>query len=179
MLLIVFGGKRKRVSEGVLSKRHKVTGVCVCVCVCLSMCQCMCVVHACMSLCVCVGCVRVLAHMWVHLWTHICVHVFEAERRGYRQGRERERERGRFPIQDKHGHSHTNTHKTFSGFTANSTSCFITICLLVGCFTSQQHASIYWDRSCRSNFPSAPVTVYWHWANQSQHWPCNARCLAG
>ena len=23
----------------------------------------------------------------------------------------------------------------------------------------------HWDRSCRSNFPSYPVTVYWHWAN--------------
>ena len=29
----------------------------------------------------------------------------------------------------------------------------------------------HWDRSCRSDFPSNPVTVYWHWANQSQHWP--------
>ena len=25
----------------------------------------------------------------------------------------------------------------------------------------------HWDRSCRSNFPSHPVTVYWHQANQS------------
>ena len=24
----------------------------------------------------------------------------------------------------------------------------------------------HWDRSCSSNFPSHPVTVYWHWANQ-------------
>ena len=37
----------------------------------------------------------------------------------------------------------------------------------------------HWDRSCRSNFPSHPVTVYWHRANQSKHWPCNARHLAG
>ena len=37
----------------------------------------------------------------------------------------------------------------------------------------------HWDRSCRTNFPSHPVTVYWHWADQSQHWPYNARCLAG
>ena len=29
----------------------------------------------------------------------------------------------------------------------------------------------HWDRSCRSNFPSHPVTVYWHRANQSQRWP--------
>ena len=29
----------------------------------------------------------------------------------------------------------------------------------------------HWDRSCRSNFPSHPVTVYWHRADQSQCWP--------
>ena len=28
----------------------------------------------------------------------------------------------------------------------------------------------HWDRSCRSNFPSHPVTAYWCWANQYQHW---------
>ena len=37
----------------------------------------------------------------------------------------------------------------------------------------------HWDRSCRSNFPSHPVTVYWHRANQSQRWPYNTRRLAG
>ena len=37
----------------------------------------------------------------------------------------------------------------------------------------------HWDRSCRSNCPSHPVTVYWHRANQSQHWPYNVRRLAG
>ena len=37
----------------------------------------------------------------------------------------------------------------------------------------------HWDTSCRSNFPSHPVRVYWHRANQSQHWPFNARRLAG
>ena len=37
----------------------------------------------------------------------------------------------------------------------------------------------HWDRSCRSNFPSHPVTVYWHRADQSQRWPYNARRLAG
>ena len=37
----------------------------------------------------------------------------------------------------------------------------------------------HWDRSCRFNFPSHPVTVYWHWVNQSQHWPYNARRMAG
>ena len=44
---------------------------------------------------------------------------------------------------------------------------------------TQFYALPHWDRSCRSNFPSHPVTVYWHGANQSQHWPYNARCLAG
>ena len=37
----------------------------------------------------------------------------------------------------------------------------------------------HWDRSCKPNFPSHPVTVYWHRANQSQHWPYNTRRLAG
>ena len=31
----------------------------------------------------------------------------------------------------------------------------------------------HWDRSCRSNFPSHPVTVYWHRDNQPQHWLYN------
>ena len=37
----------------------------------------------------------------------------------------------------------------------------------------------HWDRSCRPNFPSHPVTEYWHRANQSQHWHYSARRLAG
>ena len=37
----------------------------------------------------------------------------------------------------------------------------------------------HWDRSCRSNFLPHPVTVYWHWADQSQRWPYNARRLTG
>ena len=37
----------------------------------------------------------------------------------------------------------------------------------------------HWDRSSRSNFPSHPVTVYWHRADQSQRWPYNARRLEG
>ena len=36
-----------------------------------------------------------------------------------------------------------------------------------------------WDRSCRSSFVSHSVTVYWHQASQSQHWPYSARRLAG
>ena len=38
----------------------------------------------------------------------------------------------------------------------------------------QFHVLPHWDRSCRSNFPSHPVTVYWHRADQSQRWPHNA-----
>ena len=37
----------------------------------------------------------------------------------------------------------------------------------------------HWDRSCRSNVLPHPVTVYWHWTDQSQRWPYNARRLAG
>ena len=37
----------------------------------------------------------------------------------------------------------------------------------------------HWNRSCRSNFRSQPVTLYWHRASQSQRWPYNARRLAG
>ena len=37
----------------------------------------------------------------------------------------------------------------------------------------------HWDRSCKPNFPSHPVTVFWHRADQSQCWPYNARRLAG
>ena len=66
--------------------------------------------------------------------------------------------------------------------------------LLVGCLTSQQHAIEcisgtdllrqfyvlpHWDRCCRSNFLSHPVTVHWHRASQSQRWPYNARRLGG
>ena len=78
-----------------------------------------------------------------------------------------------------------------TGYLHNPEGC---CCLLfVGCLTSQRHASVsqgricsdnffvlpHWDRSCISNFPSHPVTVYWHRADQSQRWPYNARRLAG
>ena len=43
----------------------------------------------------------------------------------------------------------------------------------------QAYALPHWDRSCRPNFPSHPVTIYWHRTDQSQHWPFNARRLAG
>ena len=33
----------------------------------------------------------------------------------------------------------------------------------------------HWDRSYRPNFPSHTVTVYWHRADQSQHWSYIAR----
>ena len=68
------------------------------------------------------------------------------------------------------------------------------ICLLVGwllnvpatckCISGtdllrQFYVLPHWDGSCRSNFPSHPVTVYWHRANQLKHWPYNSRRLAG
>ena len=36
----------------------------------------------------------------------------------------------------------------------------------------------HWDRSCKPNVPSHPVTEYWHQADQSQHWSYNTRHLA-
>ena len=42
--------------------------------------------------------------------------------------------------------------------------------LFVGCLPC-------WDGSCRPNFLFHPVTVYWRQADQSQHWPYNARRL--
>ena len=44
--------------------------------------------------------------------------------------------------------------------------------------SAQSYMLPHWDWSCRPNFPSHPVTVYWHWANQSQHWPSKTRRLA-
>ena len=41
----------------------------------------------------------------------------------------------------------------------------------------QVYVLLHWDS--RSNFPSHPVTAYWHQAHQSQYWPYNARHLAG
>ena len=41
----------------------------------------------------------------------------------------------------------------------------------------RQNVLLCWDRNCRSNFLSPPVTVYWHQANWSQCWLYNARCL--
>ena len=67
-------------------------------------------------------------------------------------------------------------------------------CLFVGCLLNvpatcecisgtdllrQFYVLPHWDRSCRSHFPSHPVTVYWHPADQSQRWPYKARRLAG
>ena len=37
----------------------------------------------------------------------------------------------------------------------------------------------HWDRTCRQNFLPHPITVCWHRAEQSQHWPYNAKRLAG
>ena len=58
--------------------------------------------------------------------------------------------------------------------------------VVFGCLTSQQHACVSQGcictdnfTCCRSNSLPHPVTVYWHWADQSQHWPYNGRQLAG
>ena len=66
------------------------------------------------------------------------------------------------------------------------------VCLFVGCLLNvqatcecisgtdllrQECVLPHWDRSCRPNFPPHPVTVYWHRASQSQHWPFTARRL--
>ena len=62
------------------------------------------------------------------------------------------------------------------------------VCWLLACLTSQQHASVSQGRICSDNFtcyhteievadpdfPSHPVTVYRHRANQSQHLDFNA-----
>ena len=45
--------------------------------------------------------------------------------------------------------------------------------------SAQFYVLPHWDRSCRSNFLPHPVTVYWHWADQSQCWSYNTRHLAG
>ena len=39
----------------------------------------------------------------------------------------------------------------------------------------QLHLLSHWNRSCKSDLLSYPVSVYWHWAEQSQHLPCDAR----
>ena len=66
------------------------------------------------------------------------------------------------------------------------------VCWLVGCLTSQQHASVPQGRICsdkftcchteivadQTNFLPHPVTVYWHQADQSHCWS-HTRRLAG
>ena len=52
-------------------------------------------------------------------------------------------------------------------------------CILGMDLLRQFYVLPHWDRSCRSNCPSHPVTIYWHQADQSQHWPYIARRLAG
>ena len=65
----------------------------------------------------------------------------------------------------------------------NWTVCWLLACLLnvsatCKCISGmdllrQLYILPHWDRSCRSNILSHPVTVYWHRTNQSQCWPCN------
>ena len=60
--------------------------------------------------------------------------------------------------------------------------------LFAGRLMSQQHASVPQGQICSDKcmcyhteieVQHHPVTVYWHQANQSQHWPYTARRLAG
>ena len=58
-------------------------------------------------------------------------------------------------------------------------------CILGMDLLRQFYVLPHWDRSCRSNFPSHLVTVYWHWATspsadpimpgawQGSHWSAN------
>ena len=57
------------------------------------------------------------------------------------------------------------------------------VCLLAGCLTSQQHASVSQGRICSDNFTCCHTEIEaadqtFH-LNQSQYWPYNARRLAG
>ena len=83
-------------------------------------------------------------------------------------------------------HAHTHTHT----ITITDLSWGWLVCWLLNvpatceCFSGtdqlrQFEVLPHWDRRCRSNFPSHPVTVYWHRADQSQRWPYNAKRLAG
>ena len=64
---------------------------------------------------------------------------------------------------------------------------------LLACLRSHQQTSVsqgricsnnnfyqlpHWDRSCWSNLLPHPVALNWHWANQPQCWPYDARHLA-
>ena len=70
------------------------------------------------------------------------------------------------------------------GFVCLLLACLLNVPTTLQCFSGtdllrQYYMLPHWDRSCRSNFLSLPVTVHWHRANQSQRWPYNARHLAG
>ena len=56
---------------------------------------------------------------------------------------------------------------------------WVVVCWLLNVSETDLLRQVYvlphWDRSCRSNFPSHPVAVYWHRAVQSQRWPYHRR----
>ena len=83
-----------------------------------------------------------------------------------------------------HTHTHTHTHTEEKGRQRKFVGWLLNVPATCECISwTDLHRQFYvlphWDRSCRSNFPSHPVTVYWHRADQSQYWPYNARRLAG
>ena len=53
------------------------------------------------------------------------------------------------------------------------------LCISLTDLLRQLYELPHWNRNCRSNFLSHPVTVYWHWTDQSHFWPSNTRRLAG
>ena len=67
----------------------------------------------------------------------------------------------------------------------------IQLCFFLGCLQQQTECTSgtdllrqadvqpHWDTMCRSSLLPRQVKVYWHSADQSKHWPHNARGLAG
>ena len=55
----------------------------------------------------------------------------------------------------------------------------ICLCVIATDLLRQLYMVPHWERSCRSNWLSHPVPVYWHRADQSERWHYNARRLAG
>ena len=87
-------------------------------------------------------------------------------------------------------HKHTNCQEAKKYASLVRTGWVVVVCWLLNvpatceCISGmdllrQFYVMPHWDRSCRPNFPPHPVTVYWHRADQSQHWPSNTWCLAG
>ena len=52
-------------------------------------------------------------------------------------------------------------------------------CVSGTCLFRQLYTLPHWDRSCRSNFLSHPMTIYWQWADRSQLDPLPGREATG